>query len=107
MYKDTGEAISRIVEGCKICKMNAENPRLFQLTVCASYIQFNHTIQVDTMFIGGKPLLHMFDVATHFCSASFSLSQSMGEIWRSIQQLLSLVYLCPPDYLNLDHGSNY
>lgn len=46
---------------------------------------FNYSVQVDTMYLLGKPVLHMIDVATHFCAASFLKSGSLNEIWTSIQ----------------------
>lgn len=45
---------------------------------------YNHTVQIDTMYLERKPVLHMVDQATHFCSAVFFKFQSSDPVWRSI-----------------------
>lgn len=47
------------------------------LTVGADELIFNHSVQIDTMFMTGKPVLHMVDMDTHFGAATFLLSQSI------------------------------
>lgn len=68
---------------------------------------FNHSVQVDTMFLLVKPVLHMIDMATHFSAATLLRSQSAKEIWPTIQSLWSLVYIGPPDHLTVDQGTSY
>lgn len=55
----------------------------------------------------GKYGLHTVDVATHFCAASFSRSQSAAEIWRTIQAMWTLVYIGPPGFFSVDPGTSY
>lgn len=87
--------------------MNAASPQRFKLTVGMEDLRFNYSVQVDTMFLHGLPVFHMVDAATHFCAASFLRTQATSYIWKKIQIICTLVYLGPPDYLNVDQGSSY
>lgn len=50
------------------------------------------------MFIDGNAILHIFDIATHFSSATFldvegkKYGQSVDRIWLSFVQNLSTIY---------------
>lgn len=105
--KETREMIRKISIACDICKKHSATPRRFKLTIGANDLRFNHEVQIDTMFLHNRPVLHMVDTATHFCAASFLRSQSSSEIWRTILSQWSHVYAGPPDYLKVDQGSNY
>lgn len=63
-------------------------------------------MQVDTMFLYGKGLLHMFHVATHFCGGKFRMCQSANDISRPIPQMWTLVYIGAPGDLSVDQGSS-
>lgn len=105
--KKTRGAIAKITEDCKICKTHAAKPRRFKLTIGADGLKFNCRVQVDTMFIRGRPVIHMVDMATHFSAAAFLRNQSSSEVWKAIQGLWNLVYMGPPDFLMVDQGTNY
>lgn len=107
LSKGTKAVIEGIVDGCKTCRLIASKPRRFKLTVGTNDLRFNHKVQIDTMFINGKPVLHMVDQATHFSAATFLKNQSSAEVWKAIQHLWNLVYLGPPDTIKVDQGSNY
>lgn len=94
-------------ENCRICKEVSSEPRQFKLAARTHELRFNHRVQVDTMYIGGRPAIHMVDEATHFCSASFLHRRSTKNIWKSIRQMWYLVYLGRSDYLAVDQGSAY
>lgn len=104
---ETKGMIQCIAEECKPCMTHAKAPRRFKLTVGTGNLRFNHSVQVDTMFIRGKPVLHMVDLATHFCAAAFLKNQSTNSIWKTIQGLWNLVYVGPPDHLSVDQGTKY
>lgn len=103
----TRRIIEIISDECHICKRNAQAPRRFKMTVGTDDLSFNHNIQVDTMFLNNRPVIHMVDLATHFCAAGFLKNQSAKEVWKSIQRLWNWVYLGPPDHITVDQGSNY
>lgn len=96
-----------IAAQCKTCARHAASPRRFKLTVQTDDLRFNHTVYLDTIFIDRKPVLNIVDLATHFCADGFLRAQKTKEIWRQIQQLWSLTYAGPPDYLFIDQGSAY
>lgn len=85
---------------------NDSPPRRFKLTVGTEELRFNQ-IQIETVFIDERPVLHMVHKGIHFSVASFLKSQTTQEIWRMLLQLWSLLYLGPPDFSVVDQGSNY
>lgn len=103
----TKAAIRAIAESCETCNTQANPPRRFKLSIGSEYFRFNHHVQIDTMFISGKPVLHLADEAMHFQATSFLHNQSAKEIWRTLQAIWSLTYLGPPDFLWVDQGSSY
>lgn len=82
-------------------------PRRFKLTVGTDEVHFNHTVQIDTVLLSGKPVIHIVDMATHFCTASSLRSQSTKNIWHRIQSMWTLFYVGPPDLLSVDQVSAY
>ena len=98
----TKTLIHDIAKDCRICKFAPSRPRSFKLTVGTDDLKFNHNVQVDTMFINGRPVIHIVDQATHFSSAAFLKNQSSKEVWKAIQHLWNLVYLGPPDCIKVD-----
>lgn len=70
-------------------------------------LRFNHRAMFYTMFIEGRPVLHMVDERSHFQAAGFLRMQSTANIWKGIQKLWIFTYLGPPDFLALDQGSAY
>ena len=105
--KKTKLAIKNIAQDCKICAVRSAAPRRFKITIGTADLRFNHEVQVDTMWIMGKPVVHMVDVATHFTAARFIRKQSSAEVWKAIRRMWTLLYCGPPDYLAVDQGSNY
>lgn len=100
-------AIEQIATSCRICERNRRAPRRFKLTVGMNEMRFNHTVQVDTMFIHNRPVCHLVDQATHFSAATFLRNQTTKTIWDCISKMWMRVYLGPPDFLSVDQGSSY
>lgn len=73
-------SLEKIIDDCKIRKRTAAASRWFGLTARAVELRFNHLVQVDTMFIHGRPVLHMLEKATHCCASSFLHGQITNEI---------------------------
>lgn len=71
LSKDTQRILQSISEECTVCKYEDRKPRRFKLTVGIEGLRFNHQVQIDTIFLEGKPVLHMVDEATHFFAAEF------------------------------------
>lgn len=104
---ESKDAIQNIEQECGLCMIHAAPPRRFKLTVASEDLRFTQSVQVDTMFLLGKPVLHMIDMTTHVCASRFLRSQIAKERWPSIQTIWSLAYVGPPDHLTVDQGSSY
>lgn len=59
------------------------------------------------MFLGESPVLHMIDLNTNYCAASFSKKQSSAEIWKEIKNEWFLTYSGLPNLPTVDQGSAY
>lgn len=59
------------------------------------------------MWIEGQQVVHMVDKVTHFQAARLVLKQTATGIWRVIRLMWTLPYCGPPDFLEVDQGSNY
>ena len=105
--RETKRSIQQIIEDCKTCTERSASPRRFKLTIGTANMRFNHEVQVDTMWINSKPVVHMVDTATHFTAARFINNQSSMEVWKAIRRMWTLLYCGPPDFLAIDQGSNY
>lgn len=59
------------------------------------------------MFLNGRPVVHMISLATPFFSALLVHSQETSDVWAAIHMMWCHSYMGPPDFLVVDHGSNY
>lgn len=63
---NTGRTLDLIRDEFRLCKQNTSSLRRFKISVGTGELEFNHTVQVDTMFISHRPVLHMVELATDF-----------------------------------------
>ena len=96
LAEDVKPNLRKLANECKICRVNAAIPRRFKLTVGSDELRFNNRIYVDTMFIEGRPVIHIVDESTHFSAAAFLRSQSTSDIWKAILSLWTHTYMGPP-----------
>lgn len=101
------KSIENFKDGCKLCHQVSTGPRGFKLTAGSQEIKFHLCVQIDSRFIGGRPVLYMIEEATHFCAASFLRNQAKKEILKLIQHMSCLVYMDHPEYIFLVQGSAY
>lgn len=59
----------------------ASAPRRFLLSINTEDIIFNNHVQLDTIVINGKSILHLADNATPFSAVVFFLNKSTVYIW--------------------------
>lgn len=59
------------------------------------------------MFLLGNKVLHIVDIATNFCAAYLLRLKTTDQIWRTAQNLWTMAYIGPSDYLSVDKGSSY
>lgn len=79
------KSIEVISRESQICVTHARALRSLKLVVGTDNVRFNHTAQVDTIFIWGRPVIHMVDLVTQFCDAAFPKKQTTPEICRNIR----------------------
>ena len=98
--------MEEIEKFCHHCQMHSAAPRRFKFTL-KDDIDFNYEVVIDVMYINGKPVLHMVDVATSFQSARWLKSLSAKDTWDAFRLGWIDVYLGPPDILTHDPGTNF
>ena len=107
MTPEVRNNVMNIVKSCVTCSTYASKPKRFKITVGTEDLCFNHIVAVDIMYISKKPVLHVVDEATHFCSALFLNKVSSSHVWKALLKCWSRVYLGPPDHLRIDQGSQF
>lgn len=65
---------------CDVYKPACGTLKFFKLTTGEEGSRFNNNFQIPTMFIGGKPVLHLVDEATNFSAAPFLRNISAADI---------------------------
>lgn len=109
--KEVPVAIRKLTEECKVCVEKGQIPKRFKLTMGSEQARFNHTVNVDIMYVkrsnASKPEVHVVDESTHFASAKFLSNISSREVWKALMICWSHVYLGPPDYLRIDQESQF
>lgn len=61
--KELRERTRSIARGYHICKKGSEALRIFKLTIGSGDLRFDSHVKIDTIFLSGKPVLHIVDVA--------------------------------------------
>lgn len=85
--QDVRDTIENISHECDACSTHTAAPRSFNLTVGTDGPCFNHSMQVGTIFLRRKLVIHIVDMTTHFCAASFLRSQSAKALSTAIQTM--------------------
>lgn len=106
-YTATRKFLYCIEQQCSPCILLSVKPRYFKLTIVSRALRFNDNAQVDTMFLDGKPVVHMVYEATPFTEARFVSCQSAAAIWKAIQQMWSPAYMGPPDHISVNQASDF
>ena len=104
---DVTAVLHEINKACKTCAEHASKPRRFKILIRSDDLQFNHVVAIDVMYIGGKPVLHVVDEATHYSAAVFLKRMTAEETWKCLLRCWIRTYLGPPDHLRVDQGSNF
>lgn len=103
---ETRAELESIIRHCEACQLYAQKPRRFKFSL-RDDVDFNHSVYVDTMFIEGKPVLHVVDEATNYQGARWLLASTADALWRALRMTWVDVYLGPPDVIVHDAGKNY
>lgn len=81
------ESIQNISKDCETCRVSQNSPKRIKLTVGSEDFHFNHRLQVNTMVINGKPVVHFVDEATYYTAACYPRSKSTGHVSKAIREL--------------------
>lgn len=80
VYLEIRKPINKISEDCRICKLNSGATRRIKMTIGADKLCFKLSVQIDKMFLAGRDVLHMVNLETNFCAATFLKSKSAREM---------------------------
>lgn len=101
-------SIRKIAADWKTCNIHASAPRRFNITVGADDLRFDHTVQIDTRFLLGRPVLHMVDLATLFVQPPFyspNQRRKYGDLYT--KKMWTFIFIGPAGFLTVDEGSSY
>lgn len=99
--------LEKLTKFCHHCQLNAKSPGRFKFTIRDEDMNFNYSIQVDVMYLDGKPVLHVVDQATAFQAGKFLPSMSAKHAWDTLRLCWIDAYQGPPDYIVSDSGTNF
>lgn len=74
------KSLNKKCENCKVCYGIISATKRFKLTHSRKELNFNYRLQVDTIFISGRPIIHMVNGALCFRAAYFLCNQTTKEI---------------------------
>ena len=68
-------------------------------------IRFNAIAYIDSMYLDGKPALHIVDEATRFSVARFPSNISADAVWEALILFWSSVCTAIPENIMVDEGA--
>lgn len=80
-------------------------PTSIRVSLGTENVRFNERVQIDNMYIGHWPVLHIVDVETHFSAATFLPDVSSETIWSTFLRSCVNIYTALPNRLLVDGGS--
>jgi hypothetical protein len=98
---DTNDLLKDISKSCHACQFYYSKPNHFQIRDPAAIV-FNHEIQLDLMYLRGKPVLHIVDVAKTFSTANFLLAQDVSSVWNTFLTGCATLYIGFPECILAD-----
>ena len=66
---ETRRILEDITRRCDACQRINGAPQRFRVTMGSDNIKFNERVQMDIMYLDGKPVLHVIDEGTRLNSA--------------------------------------
>ena len=104
---ETLSILEDISKRCDPCQRITNAPNRFRVTLGAESVKFNERLQLDVMFLDGKPVLPIVDEGTKFSAARFLPDQSTKTIWSTILKCWSTIYTGLPHKMLVDQGTNF
>ena len=78
------QALQYLTKYCEQCQKHGRSPGRFAFTL-KDDLDFNYNVIIDIMFIGGKPVLHLVDEATHFQAGRWLKNVSAQHVWDQLR----------------------
>ena len=69
---------------CHYCQIKGKSSRRFKFTLKKD-VDFNYEIIVDVMYLDGKLVFHVVDVATAFQAGRFLNNMSAKDTWEALR----------------------
>ena len=102
---ETAGGIQDIVNHCAGCKRFGIRPYRFCVSVPGDQIVFNHEVAIDLFWVGGNPILHVFDTHTGYQNVGLPKSLSAQHVWEAFHDAWVTVYVGMPNRIRADQGS--
>ena len=99
IMKDMLDEISR---SCETCQIYSQKPQRFKVSLPNEKTIFNREVSLDLMWLGGKAVLHILDIYTHFNSAAFLKGQTVEHVWDAFLSCWSTLYTGHPSKMKVD-----
>jgi transposase InsO family protein len=91
---------------CETGQRTARKPLRFQATIPRD-LGFGEELQLDLMWLDGKYVLHVTDVATKYSSASFLENESAVSVWKALTLCWTTFFPGFPRIFHSDSGSQF
>lgn len=101
----TLQTLKEITKACSTCQKSSKSPHRFRVSYPPDTCVFNHELEIDPVWLKGKPTLHVVDTHTHFSSAMFIPSKTSEAIWNKFIHCWAATYIGCPDIIRLDQES--
>ena len=98
--------VEYLTKYCHQCQMNGKSLGRFRFTLKDDY-EFNYSILIDILYLGGRPVLHVVDSATSFNAARFLKDMSARSAWDTLRMCWIDTYQGPPEFIVHDAGKNF
>lgn len=108
--ENTHEELERLTARRRICQFTRRASVRFRVAVPDSDMRYNSEVIVDLFSIKGRNALSIMDCATRFSVCKFMPSNrdvKAKDVWRMILSAWVHTYLCFPDVIRHDRGSQF
>lgn len=106
-HRNAANFFEEVLEICRICARIASILQSFKCTEPSEKQILKHRVQVDRMLLNGYPGVQMLDDTGNVFAALFLIHNAACKIWKSIEQVWSLLYLASRNFLFVNPGSAY
>ena len=86
--------IKKLTAYCHQCQMHGKAPGRFKFTLNDD-AEFNFSVEMDVLYLNGKPVLQVVDSATGFNAAKHLKNMEAKTAWETFMACWSCVYLGP------------